>query len=222
MKKILLFGTALVFAQPAYAVIPASNQIVFDIYRNGEPFGQHILKFKKEGDKTRVLIDISMKYDLGPITVFRYEHSNEEVWQGDKILSMASQTYDDGDDYAVKAIWGDVLKVDVTKDDKASAYEAPKELYTTSYWNKVSLKADDLINSQKGQIEDVEVTNLGRKDFTTGHDTVKADHYKVEASVPLELWYDAETDQWVGLRFKVRGSDIEYRRVTPIGAPASN
>lgn len=222
MKKILLLSSAIVLSQPAYAVIPESNQIVFDIYRNGEPFGQHVVKFKKEGDKTRVLIDIGMKYDLGPITVFRYEHRNEELWQGDKILSMKSTTYDDGDDYAVDATWGDVVKVDVTKDEKESAYEASPALYTTSYWNKVSLKADDLLNSQKGQIEDVEVTNLGRVDFATEHEKLKADHYKVEASVPLVLWYDAKTNQWVGLRFKVRGSDIEYRRVTPVGTLASN
>ncbi len=216
MKKIFLFTAALLFSVPAQAVVPDSNEIVFEILRNGKPFGMHSVKFEQDGDKTRVLIDIEMKYKLGPITAFNYEHSNEEVWKGDQILSMTSKTDDDGDDYAVDATWGDKVEVDVTKNAEEEAYEAPKDIYTTSYWNIKSLKADKLLNTQKGEIEDVSLTKIGREEYSTSQETVEADHYKVEASLPLDLWYDAKTQQWIGLKFSARGSDFEYRRLTPI------
>ncbi|MEM7651448.1 MAG: DUF6134 family protein [Pseudomonadota bacterium] len=198
--------------QNAQAVIPDSKEIVFQILRNGSDFGEHRVAFDKQGDKTNVQIDINMKYALGPVALFRYEHSNEEQWKGDTILSMDSQTYDDGDDYNVNASWGNALTVQVN----GESFETSPQFYSTSYWNPVTLEADKLLNTQKGQVEDIEVTYVGREDFTTGVETLQADRYQIESKVPIEVWYDAKTRQWVGLAFNVRGSEIEYKRLTPI------
>ena len=212
MRKLLLISAAFFVSAPAHAVVPDSGEIVFQILRNGSNFGTHSVVFDERGDETHVQIDINMKYALGPVAFFRYEHSNEEVWKGDRILSLSSQTYDDGDDYAVQASWDSVLSVDAN----GERYEAPKNLLTTSYWNPATLKSDQLLNTQKGQVEDIEVTYLGREDFYTAKDVLKADRYKVQSKVPIEVWYDAKSKQWVGLKFSVRGSDIEYKRLTPI------
>ena len=204
--------SALVIPHAAQAVIPDTQEIVFDIYRNGSLFGEHRVAFDREGERTFVDIDINMKYALGPVTLFRYEHQNKEVWSGDEILSMDSQTNDDGTAYNVDAQWGKELDVEVN----GEAYEAPPSIYSTSYWNPVALKSGQLLNSQKGQIEDVNVTYVGQDTIQTENESVKADHYKIDASVPLEVWYDTETKQWVGLKFSVRGSEIEYKRKTPV------
>ena len=208
-----MLGVASVFITwPAQAVIPEQQILEFEILRDGQPFGSHKLSFSEQQNLTRVLIDIEMRYTLGPFTVFRYEHSNEELWKGDRLVSLTSQTNDDGDQYAVNATWGDVLKVDAN----GERFEAPSDIYTTSYWNPVMLRQDQLLNTQKGEIEDVEVRFVGQEEFVTEQDVLKADHYKVNASLPLDVWYDSATKQWVGLKFTVRGSEIEYRRLTPI------
>ena len=212
MRKFLLTSAFCLIFVPAHAVVPDSGEIVFQILRNGSDFGKHSVVFDEREQETRVQIDINMKYALGPVAFFRYEHSNEEVWKGDRIVSLSSQTYDDGDDYSVQASWGNVLSVDTN----GKRYEAPKGLLTTSYWNPATLKSDQLLNTQKGQVEDIEVTYLGRKNFETAVEALKADHYKVQSKVPIEVWYDSKTKQWVGLKFSVRGSDIEYKRLTPI------
>lgn len=211
MKNLALFLLAVTVAKPALAVIPQQGELVFDIYRNGKKFGSHVVSFEQNGPETTVQIDINMKYKLGPLTVFRYEHSNTEVWDGDEIRSLASKTYDDGKDYKVDAVWGDQLNVTVNGD----SYEADP-IYTTSYWNPVTLKDTQLLNTQKGEIEDVVVDFKGVEDFVVAGDAISAKRYSVDASVPLEVWYDQKTEQWVGLTFSVRGSDFEYRRVTPI------
>jgi len=213
MKKILLLSTVILASNPAHAVIPNDGDIRFEILRNGEPFGEHIVSFEKDGNQTRVSIDIEMKYMLGPIALFRYEHRNEEIWQGDRLISMISQTYDDGDDYQVNARWANVLKADVNTDGAVSSFEAPSNLYTTSYWNPKMLKASQLLNSQKGIIEDVSVSKAGVEDIETAQGLVKAQRYKIDASLPLDVWYDAKTNEWVGLDFEVRGSQISYRRI---------
>ena len=213
MRKLFFVSLALVAAPgPAHAVIPDTGEIVFEILRNGSSFGEHRVEFQERGGQMLVQIDIEMKYALGPIALFRYEHSNEEVWKGNKILSLSSQTYDDGDDYSVQASWGRTLNVETN----GERYEAPAKLYTTSYWNPVTLKSDQLLNTQKGRVEDVKVTYQGREVFETANETLQADRYSVLSKVPLDVWYDAETRQWVGLKFAVRGSEIEYKRITPV------
>ena len=210
IKTSLMFLGALLPVLPAHAVIPQQGELLFDIYRNGKPFGTHRLVFDQDGDKTRVQIDINMEYALGPVTLFRYDHSNMEVWKGDNILSLVSETDDDGTDYKVEAAWGRQMEVSVNGDNYAA-----EPMYTTSYWNPVALKDDQLLNTQKGKIEPVTVQFLGVEEFQTPSQTLKAKHYSVEASVPLELWYEEKTGQWLGLKFNARGSDFEYRRVTP-------
>lgn len=212
MKKLLFCSVFVFYAPPALAVMPDGGEIVFEILRNGSSFGEHRVRFEPQGDKTRVLIDIAMKYALGPVALFRYEHSNEEIWQGDRILSMTSQTDDDGDDYYVDARWGEVLEVEAN----GEAFDAPARIYTTSYWNPVGLKAGQLLNTQKGIVEGIDVRFEGRGDFMVLDEARKADHYRVNSKLPLDVWYDAKTQQWVGLKFSVRGSEIEYRRLTPI------
>lgn len=218
MKKILLVSAALFVSFPAYAVIPQSQEIVFDVVRNGEPFGQHRISFDQQGDETRVQIDIRMQYNLGPVTLFRYTHRNTEIWRGDQIVSMRSQTNDDGDAYAVDANWsGDAVKVSARLDDDTSrSLEAPASIYSTSYWNPVALEATQLLNTQKGRVEDVTVRNVGQEAIMAGGQRIVANRYKVDTVLPLDVLYDSVSKQWVGLDFKVRGSKITYRRANAV------
>lgn len=217
MKKLLLLTAVSCCAFPSFVGAAQNGEIVFEILRNGQPFGQHSLRFKPKGNDTRVLIDIEMKYMLGPVALFRYEHSNEEIWRGDRIVSMSSQTNDDGDDFYVDAQWGaDAINVEANSD----VYEGPSSVYSTSYWNKAMVKSSQVLNTQNGRIEDIAFNYQGRQDFDVQGVTLKADHYKVQSKIPLDIWYDSKSKEWVGLKFKVRGSDIEYRRLTPINGSA--
>ncbi len=210
-KSHSLFVCTLLLSTPAQAVVPQQGELVFDIYRNGKPFGTHTLVFDENGTGTEVQIDINMQYKLGPITLFRYDHSNIEIWDGDRIVSMKSETDDDGKQYDIDAEWGEQLSVDANGETFTAA-----PMYTTSYWNPIALEGDKLLNTQKGEVEDITVDYKGVEKFDVLGTTVQAKHYSVDASVPIEIWYDEETNQWVGLKFNIRGSDFEYRRMTPI------
>ena len=200
------------FSLSAYAGVPQGGEILFDIYRNGEPFGTHEVRFEENGDRTEVLINIDMSVSFGPLDFFKYSHENREVWRGAEIISMDSQTYDNGKRYEVSAEWGEKLTVE-TQDDRYVV--AP--MFTTSYWNPDTLSSERLLNTQKGEVEDVRVRYVGEEEFETGRETLRADHYKIDASLPIDIWYDSKTRQWVGLRFNVRGSELEYKRVSPVG-----
>lgn len=199
------------------AAKPDDGTIKFQILRNGNPFGMHMLNFQDLDDGTMAVdINIKMSVSLGPITMFRYEHENREVWKGDELISLKSQTNDNGDDYLVKASWNED-QVSVKNQDRE--FEAVPDVYTTSYWNDVSIKANQLLNTQKGQIENVTVENLGVDTIQTAVETLQAQHYKIisdSLDYPIHIWYDLNTSQWVGLKFKVRGSELYYKRLDKV------
>jgi len=77
-----LFAAVLVSAATGtgIAAIPPGEVLSFDVTRNGKEMGSHVIRFTEQGDRTIVDIDIAFRAGLGPITFFRYEHSNREVW----------------------------------------------------------------------------------------------------------------------------------------------
>lgn len=203
----LLFGPASANADS----IPDNKEIHFQILRNGNSFGTHSMEFS-ENDKgqTVVNIDIRMDYYLGPINLFDYEHVNREIWSGNKILSVNSETYDNGEKYSVKAKWyEDYVDIQTQRE----VFDASAKIYSTSYWNKEMLKADQLLNTQKGNIEDVQITSLGVEDIISEGQNIKAQAYQIDANVPIKVWYAVDTQEWVKLRFTIRGSELEYVRV---------
>lgn len=198
----------------AQAFVPKDGLIEFQILRNGDAFGTHTLSFSKDGLDRIVDINIAMAATIGPITLFRYTHENREIWRGDTPISLVSKTNDDGDDYSVDVQW---LDSNVVASVNNAKFEAPGPLLPTSYWNPIFLKTkSDLLNTQKGRIEPMIIEKVGIDDINVGGEMRKADHYKIKATLNLDIWYDQETQEWVGLKFKVRGSDLEYKRLDPI------
>jgi hypothetical protein len=208
---ILLWGGAALAETPIG--VPKDNKIEFEILRNGKNFGSHELKFTRQGPAMVVDIAINMKYTAGPLTLFRYEHSNQERWLGNRLLGIKTKTNDDGENYLVEATW-DRERIEVRTKDKL--YDAPAGVLSTSYWNKSMLKRDKVLNTQYGKIEPIKVTYKGQTKINVAGEQRLTDAYIVQADIPIEVWYDTKTKQWVGLKFTARGAPIEYRRLNPL------
>ena len=188
----LLLWSGIAIAAPAIGV-PADKSIQFEILRGGKPFGTHDIIFEKNGAQTIANIKIQMRYKLAGLTVFRYDHSNREIWNGNKLLSVLSKTDDDG------------RKHKVEKNNL-------KNIFSSSYWNKSMLKAREILNTQYGSIDSIKVTKSGTRKLEIAGKSITADVYKVDTTVPITVMYDQKTKQWVGLSFTARGAEVEYKR----------
>lgn len=194
--------------------LPPSGKIVFEVLRGGQSFGTHRIDVSEDESGRRVAeIDIRLSAGLGPVTLFRYEHRNREVWDGDTLLSLESRTNDDGTDYFVQAERQEDGYYGIKHQD--AAYDAPAPLFPTSYWNPAYLEVDRLLNTQKGHIEDIVITDKGTEMIETAFGKIAARRYDIAASVPITVWYAEDSGQWAGLAFTARGQDITYRRLTP-------
>lgn len=174
----------------------------FLIERKGEVIGYHAVDVTPTASGARVDTRIEMKVGFGPVTLFRYEHDATEIWRGDDLVSLVSNTNNNGEREFVDAKrYGDDLMI------KGSGYEgpAPAAAMPSSYWDKDLVAADAMINTQTGEILDITTTRIG--ETRAPHDE-KAEQFRLVGSVALNLWYDGE--RWVGSNFTIDGEELTY------------
>jgi hypothetical protein len=205
-----IFGTSFATAAgPAIAADPIQlygNEIRFDVERDGDVVGQHVVTFTRtdQGVKVdaRADIDISVLF----IPAYRFKFQSHELWRDGALLSMDASTNDDGDYVVVKALRDDTgLRVKST----AGEYEAPT-LLPMSHWNAALLKGGVILNTMTGELIDIKVQDVGFDTVTTRNGSLRARHYIYSGDLTGDIWYDSD-GRWVRLRFEAHdGSTIDY------------
>lgn len=195
---------------PRSALARPAERFAFDVSRNGSPLGRHVVKMRQRGAETVVEVAIDLAVTLAFVTVFRYRHRAEEVWQDGRLVSLSSTTYDDGKDLFVeaRAVQGGL---EVT--GSSGRYEAPADTLPTSYWNPAMVERDVLLNTQDGAMMPVTTSPVGIEDVETAEGRLRARRYRLVGEIPLDLWYTEADRRWCALAFSMRGSDIGYRAV---------
>ena len=177
----------------------------FLIKRKDKVIGFHRVEVTDAETGRRVETTIEMKVKFGPIPVFRYKHASVEEWRDGVLVSINSATDRNGKDMSVRAARTEEgFMIDGTQ------YKgpAPEGALPSRYWKKDLVEAAAMINTQHGQILDIEVTPLG---LTEAEHGAVAEEYKLVSSDLLHLWYDGP--RWVGARFTVDGEELVYELV---------
>ncbi len=186
---------------------PYAGKLAFDVLRGGKQIGRHEITFTEIGDETHVSIDIELVVKIGFLTVFRYEHQNREVWRNGRVVSVMTDTNDDGKPFELRAIQGsEGLHVKTLSDEAV----VPSSAIPTSYWNPEILRNRQWLDTQRGVMLDIEVGNVGIEpvELADGR-TIEAERFEVTGDLNISVWYTPQ-GEWVKLAFPARGSDIEY------------
>ena len=193
----LVLGTAAAAAE-------APRDVVFDVYRNGSAFGEHAVRFTERQDgQLEVDIDIALRVGFGPVTVFRYEHEAEEVWNEGELVSMTAETLKEGRRQRfslVRDAEGRFVKDGETIDP----------LVPSSHWSCYMAGLPAVLNTETGEPMPVEIEDLGMSEVETGAGPVMARHLRMTGTLSVDLWYD-ETGRWVGCAFTIDNQNIQYR-----------
>lgn len=208
-----LIGTALCGLTPwmpstaRAAAIPDASEIPFRVYKDERnEIGFHRLRFDRQGDETVVDVEIELDIRIGFIPVFRYRHSNREIWRGDVLQSLRSTTDDNGDRYQVRVDRsGDGYLI--RRNDTQERADGP--ILPTSYWRAETVSATRLLDTQRGVFRDVTTTPVGEETVSVDGRPIAATRYRMVGALDLDLWY-SQAGQWVKLAFSARGVDISY------------
>lgn len=194
-------------AEPNFSWSPdAGDELVFDVYRNGDRFGSHVVRFSSVGDQLTVDTDIELKVKIGPFTAFHYVHDAQEIWNDGELQSIDARTKSDGEwaQVSVRAE-GDSLR---TKGPEFSGLH-PDSLIPSTHWNIAEMRQNVMLSTETGAALPMEVEDLGLETVTVGNRQIKARHYRVTSDLVASFWYD-DSGRWVKCAFKARGSDVEY------------
>ncbi len=210
-----LFAAALAFslmivvpqAAPPKAEQPDREALWFDVLRDGEPIGHHSVGFRRVGDELHVDIEIALAVNFGFITVFRYEHTNREIWRDGQLMAIETSTNDNGERHWLK---GEARDAGFVVESSAGSYVAPTTIVPTSYWNMSLVEQDQLLDTQSGRLIAVDVAAAGDETIVLAGQPVDTRRYDLSGELDATLWYTA-AGAWAQFRFDGRGDDIVYR-----------
>jgi hypothetical protein len=177
------------------------------ILRDGQPVGSYRLAFSRTGEDLTVDGELLVDVHAGFLPLFVYRHAAREVWRGDRLVALESETYDNGKRLRVAGrATAEGFLIDGT-DGRALA---PADIRPTSFWRQDTVAQARLLDAETGRILSIAATLIGAE-RSGGAEPSLLRRYRLSGQIKhdVELWYDA--GRWVSARFRMLGSDIEFR-----------
>ncbi|MGE0595524.1 MAG: DUF6134 family protein [Hyphomonadaceae bacterium] len=194
-------------ASTASAAPSTAGRTEFEVLRNGQPFGRHVVQVSGSGGAFSVRSEVNLRVGAGPVTLYRYEQACRETWRDGALSSLECSTLKDGRRTQVSAqIEGAALNVSGAD----GARDFPPEAWPTTWWTRPPTDVDFMLNTETGTRMPVQVTRIGRETIEVGGAQIEADRYRVRGTLTVDLWYDS-AGRWVGCTFTARGQRISYR-----------
>ncbi|MDJ0942273.1 MAG: DUF6134 family protein [Kiloniellales bacterium] len=209
LLAMLAAGAALAPSSGLGAALASDDRIAFDVLREDSSIGRHVISFRREGGDLLVDVDIALQVDFAFLTLYRYSNRTRERWRDGRLISLNSQTDDDGTPHWVRAeATADGLRVD----NSEGTFTAPADTIPTSYWNPRTVEQRQLLDSQHGRLLSIEVRPQGEDDLLLPLGLKSARQYRMAGDLELDLWYGPR-GEWLKMAFEAKGAEIEY---TPV------
>jgi len=200
------------------------GRLVFEVRRDGSKIGTHALTFRQPAPgRLAVHIEIELSVGFGPITLYRYTHRNDTLWADGRLLRMDTRTDDDGDEHFVRARRAEDGRLRVESD--SGTRTAPGDILPTTYWPRATATQARLLNTQTGEIAEVEVRPLTDGEARQVQVAAGAEGYAMTGGVQAHIWYGPD-GRWTALAFDGRGKRVTYHPIAregtiPTAPPAS-
>jgi hypothetical protein len=207
MTRNLITLCAFAACAALFAGSAAAETLKFDIFRNGKPFGTHIITLVRQGDSVSVNSKVQMEARVGPVVAFKYRSICNETWKSQELETLSCTTLKGG---ATKRVdvkrAGEKLAVSV---DGAKPQIAP-DLVPVSPWNMFAIKEQQTIGTDDGKIWPLAVTDLGAEKVNVAGQNRDARRIRYKSNLTVDSWYDS-SGRWLKAQFQARGQKIEYR-----------
>jgi hypothetical protein len=212
--RFLFLALALIIAAPQAQAASAPGRLEFNVTRNGEPFGTHTVTVTANGGELTVRNTARLRANVGPVTVFRFDHACTERWRNGALQALECSTRDGRETSDVTAArTADGIRVN----GPSGAATFPADALPTTWWTRSVLSRTRLIDAETGQAMAVRISTVGAETLTVGGARVATTRYRVQGTVTMDIWYD-NAGRWVRSAFTVRGQNIEYNLVSPLSA----
>ncbi len=183
------------------ALAEAAESYRFRVTLDDRDIGRHEFHIDRGLPGTeRVRIDADFDVRILRIPVYRYRHSNEEVWRDGCLRELQSFTDDNGDRSRVQAreLDGDLA---INRNGESVSYRADC-VRSFAYWNRDFVTSRQLLNAQTGRLVEVDIQPLGSAPDIDGLDAADLEGYlirSVDDSLRISVWYQRDSGRWTAL-----------------------
>lgn len=172
------------------AAPPIIETRVFRVSVDQKPAGEYRMNIRQEGDTATMTgqADVRVRY---LIVNYVYTFRGSEVWKGDRLTRLDTNTVDDKKHFNVTA-WaeGTALRVRANGQERATTPDA----WSTTYWRLPAAKFRNqnvaLIDADTGKDINASLKYVGLENTPVAGQVVQCAHWRVTGGVTVDLWYD--------------------------------
>lgn len=190
------------------ACAATQRDLRFRVLRKGSTIGEHSVTFRAAGDRLVVNTHIEITVKALFLTVYRFKHDAEEIWQAGRLVAVESTTDDDGTQVQVS---GRAVEGGFRIHGQDGPFLASAHLLTSnSLWNSRILDADRLIDVQHGGEIGLVVKPLGEVLVEAPQGQVRASRHRIITPHYAGIVFYDNDRRWVKTLIEARGQLIEY------------
>lgn len=195
---------------PSNAQMPANGTSSYVIKRDGSPIGSLKITFVRDGQRLVATSDYSIKIKLLAIVLYRYDKRMTETYEDGRLIAYETDIDDNGAKSQVRvARDGDTLSIVHPK----GKLTAPVNLYPSTYWPTATPSLTRMIDSSDGILLTVKTAETATENLAIDGRKMKAKRYAMTGDLVRDLWYAADTGEWLKLKMKASdNSTIEIER----------
>lgn len=190
----------------------------FEVLLNDKPIGFHNFSLTGDGERQTLTTEAQFDVKFLFINAFSYRHENTETWRDGCLDSIDATTDSNGDLLSVR---GQRYENALEVTGRAGAQLLGECVQTFAYWNPDILASSQLLNSQTGELEDVEVTLESVDTIDVNGEPVDAVRYRLDVEAgAVTLWYsNDESRRWLALEAPAKGG--RKLRYIPVRVPSA-
>lgn len=218
IKKNIIYAIAtclLIVSFSSYAILEndlteSKRSWNFIAYLDNSEIGYHNFEVNISDSGTTVKTQAEFDVTFMFIPVFKYEHSNSEVWNNGCLVKLNSTTNNDGENLFVNLSNSDGVTHIESTNKKLSKSDCVRSF---AYWNEELIKSNVLMNTQSGELLDVTHKLVGTEKILINDKLVDTQRYQLQGKdeqgidIDINLWYNTN-NQWVALESKLENDRV--------------
>lgn len=187
---------------------PVRREWTFRVLLDGRDIGRHDFRVIEQADGQEIDSRARFQVKALLIPLYRYEHDDRETWRDGCLVSLDARTNDNGRRQSVKGVLRNET-FSVQRQDGSA--ELPSCVRTFAYWDPDFLRAHQLLNTQTGLYEEVQIESRGREQIEVLGQSRTAVRHSVRAGkYAIDVWYSPE-GEWLQLETQTpSGRTLRY------------
>jgi hypothetical protein len=181
----------------------------FSVLYKGFKIGAHTLTYSSVTGETRITTEIDLSVKVAVLSVFAFSHRSEETWRAGRLMSLNSETVEQGETLHVE---GTAMPQGFRVMSKGGPVIAsPATLTSNSLWTPAMLEQATVVDAQRGGIMGVSARKFADEQIVIAGGPVHATRYTlITPYFAGTVWYD-KANHWVCAQFERDGSEVEYQ-----------